>query len=415
MERKRSICSQVEVAKTRKTGRLLVITGSRQVGKTTLVRKSFADYTYITLDDVVARAGYTSLTASQWHDSFPLAILDEVQKEPQLIDSIKAVFDQYDDSRYVLLGSSQILLLKKVKETLAGRCRILEMFPLTLPEFQARGWDSELQYSYWQQLLSGNQVEFFPDFRIFKRMNSINAAWSHYLTFGGYPALVDEELTDQERYEWLSAYVRTYLERDVRDLVRINDLEPYRKLQQWMALQTGEQIVSSNIAKEIGISTKTVNQYLEYLQLSYQMILLPAWSRNSTKRLVKASKMHFMDFGVQQAVLNKRGGITGHEFESMLIAELYKQAKNIEAPVNFYHLRTHDGMEIDLLVETPDGYYAFEIKQSEHVGPTDARHLRKLDSILDRPLLHAFVLSNDPKTQTLGDRITAISAQLFLG
>ena len=113
-------------------------------------------------------------------------------------------------------------------------------------------------------------------------------------------------------------------------------------------------------------------------------------------------KVHYLDNGVLQAVLQKRGGMTGAEFESLVVAELYKQAKNLQAPVSFYHLRTHDGKEVDLLVETAQGYYAFEIKMTDHVQPSDARHLVALEALLDKPVLQAYVLSNDYTTRPFG-------------
>lgn len=413
--KRRSIEQRILSLKGKDFGWLMVFTGARQVGKTTLVRHLLNDYHYITFDDVVAAKSYATLTASQWHDAFPCAVLDEVQKEPQIVDSIKAVYDLYSDANYALLGSSQIVLLDKVRESLAGRCRIIEMFPLTLPELRTDGWDNELPLSCWQRLLTGETAHFFPDFTIHPEMSPISQAWGHYLRFGGYPALTNENLTDEDRYIWLADYIRTYLERDVRDLARLRDLEPYMKLQRWMASQSGQLVMVEHTARDVGVSSKTIKQYINYLQLSYQVLLLPAWSRNPFKRLAKAPKVHFLDFGVLQGILNKRGGMTGSEFESAVVSELYKQTRNVASPADFYHLRTSDGFEVDLLVETPDGYYAFEIKQTEHVTPTDARHLKKLTDILDKPLLHAFILSNDPKTLKISDNITALSAPLFLG
>ena len=122
-----------------------------------------------------------------------------------------------------------------------------------------------------------------------------------------------------------------------------------------------------------------------------------------------------MDNGVLQAVLQKQGGINGNEFESLVISEIYKQAKNVFAEVSFYHLRTQDGREIDLLIETQNGYYAFEIKIADRVSAIDARHLINIDTILDKPLLHGFVLSNDTETHKITDNITAINATMFLG
>lgn len=156
-------------------------------------------------------------------------------------------------------------------------------------------------------------------------------------------------------------------------------------------------------------------RYLRYLELSYQILVLPAWSRNEEKRLVKAPKLHFLDYGVLQAVVGKWGSPTGFEFESMIVSELYKQAKSIRSEARFYYLRTVDGREVDLLVELPIGYLAIEIKSAERVHPSDARHLLHLDEYLDKPLLHAFVLSNDPETRELLPGITALHVASLLG
>ena len=258
-------------------------------------------------------------------------------------------------------------------------------------------------------------VMFMPSFMFDKNYAVKMQQWQYYLRFGGYPKLTDRQLTDDLRYEWLSDYVRTYLERDVRDLAMIRDLEPYVKLQQALAADTGQILNETSLSKAIGVTTKTVKNYLQYLSLSYQTLILPAWSKNLNKRLVKAPKIHYLDNGVVQAVLKKRGGLTGGEFESAVVSEIYKQANNIRARVNFYYLRTHDGKEVDLLIETQDGYYAFEIKMAEHVSATDARHLRNLQEFLDKPLLHSFLLSNDNQTHQFSDSITAVSVAYFLG
>lgn len=239
-------------------------------------------------------------------------------------------------------------------------------------------------------------------------------AWDHYSKFGGYPAVSDTELADQEKYDWLKDYVKTYLERDIRDLASFRDLEPFVKLQRYLAINTGNLINSSAIATQLGISAKTVSRYIQYFEISYQAISLPAWSRNENKRLVKTPKIHYLDPGIIQAVLQKRGGLTGNEFESMVIAEIYKQTKAIQEQANFFHLRTQDGKEVDLIMEMPEGYIAFEIKMKDVIDKKDVKHLAGLGEILDKPLLHSFVLSNDTQTRHFGDRITAINVAYFL-
>lgn len=397
-------------------GRIVVLTGARQTGKTTIARNGLKDYTYLSIEDPVAADGYARLTAAQWRSLYPKAVLDEVQKRPRLVESIKSVYDQWDEPRYVLLGSSQLLLLNKVKESLAGRCTIKEIFPLTLPEIETTDWNDTVPDSPFQTLLKTKELPaLYPSFLIDPMYARKMEAWEHYKAYGGYPALYDERRTDAEKRSWLADYIRTYLERDVRDLAAMQDLEPYSKLQQLLALQTGSLCNVSAIANHIGMSATTVKRYLQYLTLSYQTITLQPWERNTAKRLVKSPKIHYLDNGILQAVLRKQSMPNGNEFESLVIAEMYKQIKQIEADVFLYHLRTSDGKEIDLLLETQDGYYAFEIKLTEHVQGTDARHLRTLQPLLDKPLLHSFVLSNDVNVAELGENITAIHAAQFLG
>ena len=417
MAKARKILQVVNCYKDHKFGRILVFTGARQVGKTVFVKQFLPEYRYLSIEDPTKSSQFTTLSAEQWHSLYPKAALDEIQKEPVLVESIKATYDQFDEVRYALLGSSQILLLKKVHESLAGRCIIIDMYPLTLRELQTNSFDDEVPDSAWQTILRNptNKYDFLPSFVFHPQMAQIHKWWSYYLQYGGFPALVDDSLTDEQRYLWLQNYVRTYLERDIQDLAMLRDLEPFAKLQKALAAQTAQIMNYASVATSIGVSANTVQRYIEYLNVSYQTITLPAWSRNTGKRLVKSPKIHYLDYGVVQAVLGKRGGMTGNEFESFVVSEIYKQTKNLLKQASFYHLRTHDGKEVDLLVELPEGYFAFEIKMAEHVSATDARHLRNLQEFLDKPLLHSFLLSNDNQTHQFSDSITAVSAAYFLG
>jgi predicted AAA+ superfamily ATPase len=393
-----------------------VFTGARQTGKTTLARKLFPGYEYISVEDPIMRSKYAQLTAQQWTTLFPFAILDEVQKEPILIESIKSVYDQWPEPKYLLLGSSQLLLLEKVKESLAGRCTILEFFPLTIPELRTKSWEENTEDSLFQQFIKGEgKNEFLPSFLFDKQMTEKQQAWDHYLKFGGYPAVSDTELHDEEKYDWLKNYVQTYLERDIRDLASFRDLEPFVKLQRYLAINTGNLVNVSAIATQLGLGAKTVSRYIRYFEISYQAISLPSWSGNENKRLVKMPKIHYLDNGIIQTILQKRGGITGNEFESLVIAEIYKQTRTLQNSANFYHLRTHDGKEVDLIIELPEGYLAFEIKMKDIVGKQDAKHLINLTEMLDKPLIKAFVISNDPQTRYFSDQIIALNAAYFLG
>ena len=399
-----------------KTGRIIVLTGARQTGKTTLVRKLFNDYEYISLEDPVLRGSYSGLTAEQWESLYPEAILDEVQKEPSLVESIKAVYDRWEHPRYLLLGSSQILLLEKVKESLAGRCSIIELYPLTLPELRTFSWEDPVDDSLFQHTLKEPEdSDYMPSFLFDKKMVEKQKAWEFYTKFGSYPAVTDEELDADEKYNWLHNYVRTYLERDIRDLASFRDLDSFVNLQRYLAINTASLVNATDIANRLGLTAKTVQRYIHYFEISYQALLLPAWTRNPNKRLSKMSKIHYLDNGIVQAVLQKRGGLTGKEYESMIVSEIFKQIHTLNLQARLFHLRTHDGREVDLLVELPDFYYAIEIKMTGKVNKTDIKHLKGLATILDKPLKKAFVLSNDTETRYFNNDIVALNAAMFLG
>ncbi len=413
--RNRQLIETIRKKTNSKFGRIIVLTGARQTGKTTLVRNAFPDYAYISVEDPLLRPMYNQLTASQWKDLYPKAALDEVQKEPRLIESIKSAYDQFEDVSYFLLGSSQLLLLEKVRESLAGRCSIYEIFSLTLPEMRSHSWNDAVKPSLLQKEMAGESVNFLPSFLLDSEMSVKQKAFDDYLKFGGYPALSDPSLTDGDKYEWLQNYVRTYLERDIRDLASFRDLDPFVQLQQYLARNTARLINASSVSRQLGISVKTVQRYIKYTELSYQTLTLHPWAKNPGKRLVKTSKIHFLDNGVLQAVLKKQGGMTGSEFESAVVSEIFKQLKNAQIDTNFYFLRTHDQKEVDLLLEFNDYYYAFEVKMAEKISVADIRHFYGLEEILDKPVKKAFLLSNDRETRKFSDNIFAVHAAMFLG
>lgn len=411
--RNRKITSTLQQTHQSKFGRIIVLTGARQTGKTTIVKQAFKNYPYINIEDPISAKEYKQMTAAQWQNIFPQAIIDEIQKEPQLIESIKAVYDQTAECKYIILGSSQILLLKKIRESLAGRCSILEMYPLTLPEARTNGWSDEIKNSYFQNLLLDRKQTLMP-FLIDPEYANKQEVFNNYLTFGGYPALSDKALNDDERWSWLRNYVRTYLERDLRDLAELRQLEPFTTVQKLLAINTAQLTNYTQIASSAKVSANTVQRFLEYLNISYQTLTLQAWSRNTAKRLVKSPKVHYLDVGIMRTLLQKKEALNGHEFESAIVAEIYKQTKAVTQDVSFYHLRTSDGREVDLLMETEKGYIAIEVKQTDVVRSVDGKHLRGLEDILDKPILHRIVLSKDNSIKDLGHGVIGMPAAQFL-
>ena len=398
-------------------GRIIVLTGARQTGKTTIVKQCFPEYAYFPIDNLLQSSELKKLSAEQWHNNYPKAILDEVQIEPQLISTIKATFDQFEDTRYLLLGSSQFLLLQKVKESLAGRCVIREIYPLLLTELRTNNSTEEVENSFFADFIQNKKTisNVAPSFVLDSKYAVKKQAYDFYLHFGGYPALTNINLTDSERYEWLANYVKTFLERDIRDLASFRDLEPFVKLQLYLANTTSSLANYSSIAKETGVTVPTVQRYIQYMSISYQSISLQAWYSNPLKKLVKAPRIHLLDIGVLMAILQKKGVLSGGEYESAVVAEIYKQIKTYNLPLRCYHLRTQDGKEIDLLLEAEDHFIAIEVKATENADKNDARSFTGLQEILNKPLKHCFVLSNDYQVKNFGENITAMHTAAFLG
>ncbi len=392
-------------------GRLLVITGARQTGKTTLARRTFGDLPFISLEDPTLRPAYTRMSAAEWIERYPRAVLDEVQKAPTLIESIKAAYDRSEEVRYVLLGSAQILLLSKVKESMAGRAAIEELWPLTLPEMATTSWEdpvSESRLVSW--LRKGTtDLSLFRGIPVASRSFARFAGlFDFYLKYGGMPVVHHQDITNEERRLWLRDYQRTYLERDVADLAVMSDLEPFVLAQSAIASRSGKLVNFSDLARAAAVSANTARRYLRYLELSYQVVILRPYFRNMEKRLSKAPKVHFLDPGIRRAIVGRTGDVTGEEYESAVAAEILKQLKNARLPVDLHFIRTYDGREVDILIETSEAFVAIEIKSASRVAGVHARSLRGLQEILDKPLLGAFVFSQDREIHEFEDSILAV-------
>ena len=396
-------------------GRIILLTGARSSGKETIVRHCFPDYTYLSVENPAQHEKYQMMTTAQWRECYPLTIVDDVQKLPQIIDQIQSTTELFLEPKYILLTSGK--LSSKEQILLSKRNTIIEVFPLTLPELATTSAEDTIYASFFQRYMKGaKDVDALPasltaDLRHVKKME----AFQFYLQYGGYPALTAENMNDKKRRKWLDAYVKTFLEQDIRDFVSLRHLTPFIKTQQYLAHNTDSIMNYSFISKEADVSVPTAQRYVRHLEDCFQLILLPPWVANSSKKLVKSPKIHFLDHGVLQTVLQKQGSLAKNELKSAIVSEIYKQIKNSQLPVSCYHLSTLDGRTIDVLLETPKYYIAIVVKMADRVNHTDARHLIDLQRILDKPLKQSFVLSNDPQTRDLGDNIVATHVATFLG
>lgn len=291
------------------------------------------------------------------------------------------------------------MLLKGILETLAGRAAIQELYPLTLPELMTTGWSDTARPSRLIRWLSDNSgkdpAEHLEDIvTLDERYAAAKKAWEYYLRWGGMPVLTRPDYDDEDRRKWLEDYFFSFLQRDLSDLGRLDDLDPFVRAQQAIALRTSKPINFTELGRLAGVSSPTAKKFMRYLELSYQVILLPAFFRNPEKRLSKQPKVVFLDPGVRRGILRKTGMLDGMEWESAVIAEIFKQLKTADMPIDVYHLRTSDGREIDLLLESENGFIAVECKMTIHPSKNDFYAMRNLQALLDKRLLAGIVISN---------------------
>lgn len=401
---------------------VLVLTGARQVGKTTLARGLIGTgFDYVALDDPIVRSELGRVNSEAFARRYPRAVLDEIQKVPDLIEVVKAIVDRRGEERYLLLGSSHVLLLDQVRESLVGRAQLRRMWPLALAEALTEAETLEERPAPPPALLGvlsrGREAvaELPPVLSLHPLSAKLEATRDRLLAMGGMPALWERELTDADVREELGTYVTLYLERDLADLARLRDLEPFVRLQRLAAERTGTVLNVSELARDAGISTVTAKNYLKYLELSFQVVQLQPFFSNPSKRLIKSPRLHWTDPGVWRAVTRRWGEVPGPLYESFVVAEILKALQTFRLDFEPYHLRTYDRREVDLLLVGGGKNVAVEVKSGERVHPRDARHLRNLEDITGREATLGLVVYRGREVVQLDETIWAVPDVLLFG
>jgi len=366
------------------TRRLVVLTGARQTGKTTLARATYGGLRYLNLDSIEEREALRELRTPAWGRAVGAAVLDEAQKEPSVFEKVKWAFDAGDISFSVLLGSSRLALMQRIHETLAGRAFVFELWPLCALELRHAAGDQPPPPLV-HDLVAGSglidvrlrdeaPVVFGPE------EDTRRDAVEHLLAWGGMPALLS--LTDADRRDWLRSYQQTFLERDLADLARLDDLHPFRRLERLCMLRSGGLLSYADLARDAGMSPASARRYVAYLEASYQVLLLPPYSRNLTSTVVKAPKVYWMDVGLLRQGTHRWGPADGGLFETMVVGELKKWSSAAGVDAEWFFYRTRSGLEVDLLLETSAGAIGLEIKHRPAAVPSDARGLLAIAAAL---------------------------------
>ena len=363
------------ISRMRKQFKVLLLTGPRQVGKSTMLHHMFAsDYNYVVLDDYLELETAKNDPGLFFKNNRMPVIVGEVQRAPELFLEIKYLVDKSENKGEVILtGSQSYRLLSSVSDSLAGRVCIIDMSSLSMREKQ------QLDFN----------VPFIPtDDYIDKRSKNLNRAddiWFH-IHRGSMPELIDEEIEWEPFYR---SYVRTYLERDVAELINTKNLLKFSSFMRCLAARTGELINYSALSNDIGVSVKTIQEWTSILESSGIIRLLRPYEKSISNRSIKTPKVFFMDTGLvcylvgwSNRTVAMNGAMSGSLFETFLISEIIKSYYNAGFDTQrLYFYRDRDQREIDLIIENDGIIYPVEIKKSGKPSLDMAKHFNVFHEI----------------------------------
>jgi len=390
--------------------RAVVLQGPRQAGKTTLARELAGRFgaRLISLDDPAAlEAVRLDPTGFLQAYSRPLC-LDEFQRGGEaLVLALKAELDQSRArGQFLLTGSTNFLALPELSESLAGRIGLVTLWPLSQGELERRP--------------SGFLDQAFLDPEHFRgyRATLQRSDYFERLAIGGYPEVHD--LSIRQREHWFAAYATTLVERDIADLAEVRDERGLHAFVRLAAAQTAQEMVMKSLADGVGIRPQTATRWMGWLQAVFLVHLLPAWSPNATRRVIRRPKAHLVDTGFCAHLVGKSGAVLaeptdplgGALLESFVVGELTRQSGWSETRTRLYHLREHRGPEVDLIVEAADGrVLAFEVTTTRSRPGSRSAPLAALRQRLESQpgrFVHGFVLYTGEQAFSLGPGLTAL-------
>ena len=349
------------INKLRKQFPVISLTGPRQSGKTTLLRSIYDDLPYVNLEEIDIRNSALSDPRGFLYNYPSGAVLDEVQRTPELFSYIQGIVDVNKEAHFVLSGSSNFLLLQSISQSLAGRAAILKLLPFSMTEL---GETVISDYSYEQLMFKGL-----------------------------YPGIYDREIDPVHFYP---SYVSTYIERDVRQIKIIDDLNRFSNFLQLCAGRVGQILNITSLAVDAGISPNTAKSWLSILEASYIIHFLQPYYKNFNKRITKSPKIYFYDtglvcslVGIDSADQVKTYHSKGALFENLIITELIKGRLHHGGVPRFYFWQNKTKQEIDLIIDHPDGPIPYEIKSGMTMNEsyfTNLKYWQKVSGDITGPL-----------------------------
>jgi hypothetical protein len=348
------------------------VIGPRQSGKTTLVRDVFSRMDYVSLEDLDTREFALNDPRGFLATYNKGAVIDEVQRAPKLFSYIQTAVDSRNKTgQFILTGSQNILLGENLSQTLAGRAAILKLLPLSLEELKNTAYE----------LPSAED----------------------YIFTGFYPRIYDKKIAP---VDWYPNYIQTYVERDVRLIKNISDLNVFQRFVRMCAGRIGQMLNLSSLGNDCGITHNTARAWLSILETSYLVFLIRPYYKNFNKRLVKMPKLYFYDTGLACSLLGIQNRqqlethyLKGSLFESFVLAEIVKNRFNEGLEHNCYYWRDKSGNEIDCLIETGGSLVQVEIKSGKTIVDDFFEGLRYWDKLADRNSKNLYLIYNGEEDQ----------------
>ncbi len=367
---------------------VVFVTGARQVGKTSILTHLFQDFYYVTLDDP-ERAAEAANEPKDFLASLKYpAIIDEAQYAPNLFRHIKLVVDRAKQrGQFFITGSQSFPLMQNLTESLAGRCAVVNLQPLSAHELDR-----------------GN------------RLSSVE----EYISTGGFPALYEDK--DLSRQHWYPAYISTYLERDVRNILNVGSLRDFNRFLRAAAIRTAQTLSFSDLARDVGVSPNTIKSWISVLEASHMIHMLEPYHRSIGKRLVKSPKLYFLDTGLAAHLMGlytwqeiANSPMAGALWETYAFGQIqrYLLSQGISTPT-LYYWRTKDGKEVDFIIEKGGQFIAFEAKLTGAPTLDAAKGFDYFKNYYgEDTLLKKYIICRVEKDHTIGKGIRAANGVHF--
>lgn len=380
---------------------VVLLNGARQTGKTTLAQEMATAHgaRYFTLDDAATLALAAGDPSGFIRNLTGPVVIDEIQKAPDLFPAIKLAVDKDRQPGFFLLtGSANVMSLPRLSESLAGRMEIIPLFPFSAGELAGK------REGFVNRLFDGTIAR--------PKSNSAREDLATRLVRGGYPEAI-QRTDNSRRGAWFASYISTILQRDVRELARVDGLHALPNLLKLLATRASGLLNLADVSRGAGLPHTTLTRYMSLLETVFLVHRLPAWSPNLGKRLVKASKLHLVDtglachlLGTDDRRLTDDRSLLGRMLETFVVGELRKQLSWIDPRTALYHFRTAAGSEVDVLLEKADGSVAgVEVKAGATVAASDFAALQELRDQLGRKFIAGIVLYTGDQLVPFGDKL----------